>query len=255
MKLVSWNVNGIRAAAQKGMLDYLKAESPDVVCFQEIKAFPGQLEPQLRSPEGYQAFWNPAEKAGYSGLAVYTRTEPLSVRNGVGVSEIDSEGRVQWIEFKDYVLVNTYFPNSQREHTRLPYKLQFCQVLHEQLRALREQGKSIVLCGDFNIAHRPIDLKNPKANENNAGYLPEERAWMDQFLQDGFVDVFREMHPNEPDHFTWWSYRPGVREKNIGWRLDYHVTDSSLRDRVKASLHRPEVKGSDHCPVLLELKS
>ncbi len=255
MKLVSWNVNGIRAVAQKGLANYLAQENADVVCFQEIKAFPDQLDSSLRNPPGYQAYWNSAEKPGYSGLGVYSRVEPLSVRNGLGVPEIDSEGRVQWLEFADFTLVNTYFPNSQREHTRLPYKLMFCRVLHAELQKLRAQGKSLVLCGDFNVAHRPIDLKNPKANENNAGYLPEERAWMDEFLADGFVDVFRALHPHATDHYTWWSYRPGVREKNIGWRLDYHVTDESLRDRVIQAVHRPEVKGSDHCPVVLELRS
>lgn len=253
MKLISWNVNGIRAASRGGFLDWLARESPDVVSLQEIKATPEQLDPGLANPLGYQSIWNPAKKPGYSGTAIYTRVEPLEVTHGIGDPEFDHEGRVLQAEFKDFVLLNCYFPNSQRDHARLPFKLRFCAKILEHCQAIRARGKHVVLCGDFNIAHRAIDLRNPKSNENNAGFLPQERDWMEKFLQAGYVDSFRHFTP-DPGHYTWWSYRPGVREKNIGWRLDYHVVNEELRDRMKVAEIRCNVLGSDHCPVTLEFK-
>ncbi len=252
MKLISWNVNGIRAAARQGALDWLRKENSDFFCLQEVKAFPEQLEFDLRQPPGYHCFWNSAEKPGYSGVATFSKKEPLSVRKGLGDPSIDCEGRVIELEFKDFILINAYFPNSQRDHARLDYKLRFCELMHRRCKELREKGKHVVLCGDFNIAHRAIDLRNPKANENNAGYLPSERAWMDQFTQDGYVDAFRKFN-GQPGHYTWWSYRPGVRDKNIGWRLDYFVVNPESVDRLQNMQHRTEIKGSDHCPVMLEL--
>ncbi len=253
MKLASWNVNGIRAVARKDFLPWMESLGADVVCVQESKAKPEQLTEDLLHPLGYHSFWNSAEKPGYSGVAIYSKQEPLRIHAGLNVPELDTEGRVLTAEFSDFVLVNSYFPNSQREHTRLGYKLQFCEQMYRYLENLRSQQKNIILCGDFNIAHRPIDLKNPKANENNAGYLPEERAWMESFLSRGYVDGFRQFNPG-PDHYTWWSYRPGVREKNIGWRLDYFVVNQEFRDRMKGVEHQSRVMGSDHCPVLLELR-
>lgn len=253
MKLITWNVNGIRAAQKNGFLKWFEKQNADVVCLQETKARQEQLDEELVHPEGYHSFWHSAQKPGYSGLVTYAKQEPLKVQYGIGVPEIDSEGRILITEFKDLVLINSYFPNSQREHTRLDYKLMFCAKMFELLESYRAQGKQVALCGDFNIAHKPIDLKNPKTNEDNAGYLPEERAWMDQVTQAGYIDTFRHF-TQEPGHYTWWSYRPGVREKNIGWRLDYFLTNPEWKDRLKSAHHQHQVRGSDHCPVELNIR-
>jgi exodeoxyribonuclease-3 len=257
MKLASWNVNGIRAAQKGGFLKWLAQEDADAVCLQETKAQPekvdGQLDALILRPEGYRSYWHSAEKPGYSGVALYLKKEPLDVRHGIGVPEIDREGRVIVAEYKDITLINAYFPNSQREHARLPYKLAFCAEMLKYCEKLRSSGKQIVLCGDFNIAHEEIDLKNPKSNRDNAGFLPEERAWMTTFLKTGYVDTFRKFEPG-PGHYTWWSYRPGVRAKNVGWRIDYFVVNHEHADRLRSAAHRPDVLGSDHCPVVLTLK-
>lgn len=250
MKLASWNVNGLRSAARQGFRPWLRRERADVVCFQEVRSFPDQLDPDLRKPRGYAAFWHPAEKPGYSGVAMYTRVDPESVTNGTGIPSIDREGRVMKARFKDFVLVNAYFPNSQRDHARLGYKLDFCAAIRKL--CLREKG-NVILCGDLNIAHREIDLANPRTNRDNAGFLPEERAWMDGLLDAGFVDSFRQF-TSAGGHYTWWSARPGVREKNVGWRLDYHVVHREIADRVAVSKIQPHVMGSDHCPIALQLK-
>lgn len=253
MKLVSWNVNGIRACAKDGLVNWMQSEKPDVLCLQEIKATPEQLEPELRDPKGYLSIWNPAKKPGYSGTALFTKKEPHSVEYGLGIPKFDQEGRVLIVKFKDYTLVNSYFPNSQRDHARLPFKLEFCKAFAKKINSMRDSGENVVLCADWNIAHKEIDLKNPKTNVKNAGFLPEERAWMDQFIQMGYIDTFRHFN-QDGGHYTWWSYRPGVREKNIGWRLDYFMTNHEHKDRLKKSYHRNDVFGSDHCPVVLELK-
>jgi exodeoxyribonuclease-3 len=231
MKLLSWNVNGIRAASRSGFLTWFEREGADVVCLQEIKATPEQLDDTLLHPQGYHSYWNPAQKPGYSGVALYSKTEPLSIIHGLGDPEVDAEGRVLIAEYPQFTLINAYFPNSQREHTRLPFKLRFCDRMLSLCEDLVRKDRRVVLTGDFNIAHREIDLKNPKTNQDNAGFLPQERAWLDQFTGAGYVDTFRHFVP-DPGHYTWWSYRPGVRQKNIGWRLDYFFTDSSLRDRT-----------------------
>lgn len=253
MKLASWNVNGIRAAARSEFLRWFEDEGADIVCIQETKARSEQLEENLLHPQNYHSFWHSAEKAGYSGVGVYCKSEPLAIQTGIGIPHIDSEGRVLILKFPQFHLINAYFPNSQRDHARLEYKLEFCDQMLKYCQNLRSQGQNIILCGDFNIAHRPIDLKNPKSNENNAGFLPEERAWMDHFLKHGFTDSFRYFN-QEPGHYTWWSYRPGVREKNIGWRLDYFAVNQEFNDSLKETTHRNQVKGSDHCPVILQLK-
>ncbi len=253
MKLLSWNVNGIRAADRAGFLDWFAKEKADVVCLQETKANREQLHEPLLNPKGYHSFWHSAQKAGYSGVALYTRKEPLRVSEGMGLPEFDSEGRVLVAEYPEFVLINAYFPNSQRDHARLGYKLAFCDAMLKYCESLRSQGKHVVICGDFNIAHKEIDLKNPKSNEKNAGFLPEERAWMSRFIETGYVDTFRNFVP-DPGHYTWWSYRPGVRERNIGWRLDYFFVNQELRDRLRTASIQCAVKGSDHCPVLLQLK-
>lgn len=253
MKIISWNVNGIRACGKNGFLKWFENEKADIVCVQEIKARPDQLEEHYRQPLKYHAFWNPAERPGYSGTAVFSKKEPLSVELGLGDPEFDQEGRVILLKYPNFTLINSYFPNSQRDHSRLPYKLKFCKKFLTKVESLRRAGENVVMCADWNIAHQEIDLKNPKTNKKNAGFLPEERAWMDQMIAAGYIDAFRQFEPGG-DHYTWWSYRPGVRERNIGWRLDYFLANQEFKDRLKTSYHRPEVLGSDHCPVVVELK-
>lgn len=254
MKLLTWNVNGIRAAQKNGFLGWFEREGADIVCLQETKATLDQLDQSLHHPLGYHSFWHSAEKPGYSGVAIYSRAEPLSVREGMGIPEIDREGRVLIAEFPRFTLINAYFPNSQRDHARLGYKLSFCDEMLKLCQGLRSRGKNVVLCGDFNIAHQEVDLRNPKSNMDNAGFLPEEREWMTRFLATGYSDPFRRRNP-DGGHYTWWSYRPGVREKNIGWRLDYHVVNEEFDVAVRAASHQPLVRGSDHCPVALELRA
>jgi exodeoxyribonuclease-3 len=254
MKLISWNVNGIRAAAKGGLLPWFEAEKADVVCFQEIKAESDQLDESLLHPRGYHSFFHSAQKRGYSGVALYSRKEPLQIQFGMGNAKFDDEGRVLVAEFHDFTLINAYFPNSQRDHARLGYKLEFCDAILQFCNRLKASGKNVILCGDYNIAHREIDLKNPRSNQDNAGFLPEERAWMDQFLASDYVDSFRYFC-QEPDHYTWWSYRPGVRAKNIGWRIDYFCVNREFTDRLSTARHQSHVRGSDHCPVILEVKT
>jgi exodeoxyribonuclease-3 len=266
LKLASWNVNGLRSVHRKDFLKWFEAESPDFCCLQEIKVTASDLEDdeKLVHPNGYASHWHFAEKPGYSGLVLYSKHEPISIRAGLGKNEFDREGRWLEAEFKisDFVkggqgevtLINSYWPNSQRDHARLPFKLEFCEAAHTRLNELRQAGKQVLICGDFNIAHQEIDLKNPKTNHDNAGFLPQERAWMDQFTADGWVDSFRHFEKNG-GHYTWWSYRPGVREKNIGWRLDYFFSHQGLKDRLHSAVHRSDVYGSDHCPVVLKIRS
>ena len=257
MRVVSWNVNGIRAVEKKGFVDWVAAESPDLLCLQETKARPDQLSADLIAPRDssgaeYKSYWASAKKAGYSGTAIYSRTEPIDLQP-LGAAEFDDEGRVQIARFPAFTLLNAYFPNSQDAGARLSYNLSFCAAILEKCRELVAAGRSIVLCGDYNIAHTEIDLARPKANEENPGYLPEERAWMDVFTASGFADTFRRLHPGEKDHYSWWSYRMKAREKNIGWRIDYHCVDEQFMPRVNKSIIRPDVPGSDHCPVEIEL--
>jgi exodeoxyribonuclease-3 len=259
MRILSWNVNGIRAVEKKGFRDWLKAESPDVLCVQETKARPEQLTEELRQPQDkqgrpYHSYWASAKKAGYSGVAVFSREEPADVKP-LGIADFDDEGRVLQAFYRDFVLISAYFPNSQDGAARLPYKLAFCDAMMKLCKKLVKQGKHFVLCGDYNIAHTPIDLARPRENEGNAGYLPEERAWMDSFTGAGFVDTFRYFHPGQGGCYSWWSYRMNARERNVGWRLDYHCVDPELLPRVKKSIIRGDVEGSDHCPVEIELKA
>ncbi len=252
-KLYSWNVNGLRSCGSRGFLDWFKKQSADVVCLQEIKVKPEQLEPDLKNPQKYHAYWHPAQKPGYSGVALFCKKEPMNIRYGIGDKKIDAEGRVLTAEFKNFTVINSYFPNSRRDHSRLPFKLQFCKLFNKYVEKERAKGKSVLLCADWNIAHTEIDLKNPKSNVKNAGFLPEERTWLSGFLQKGYVDTFRHFN-KEPGHYTWWSYRPGVRERNIGWRLDYFLIDDESKKRLKSAHHQNDVMGSDHCPVRLEIR-
>lgn len=253
MRVLSWNVNGIRSVYGKGFLKWMEKEGADIVCLQEIKANREQLTEEHWNPFKYSSLWHSAKRPGYSGLVIYSKKEPLNVEYGIGASEYDDEGRVLIAEYKEFALINSYFPNSQREHERLPYKLSFCDAMLKKLNVFQKKGKNVVLCGDFNIAHREIDLRNPKENTDNAGFLPEERAWFDKLVGSGYIDTFREF-TKEGGHYTWWSYRPTIRERNIGWRLDYFVCNPEFKDRLKSVTHQTKVRGSDHCPIALELK-
>lgn len=249
MKLVSWNVNGIRACSGKGFLDYFKEADADLFCIQETKLQEGQINLEL---EGYHQFWNYAEKKGYSGTAIFTKQNPLTVRNGIGSAEYDCEGRAITLEFEKFYLVNVYTPNSQRDLARLGYRLAWEDKLREYLLEL-DGIKPVILCGDLNVAHNEIDLKNPKPNRGNSGFTDEERGKMTELLSDGFVDSFRHLYPEAEGVYTWWSYMNKVRERNIGWRIDYFIISERLAPEIKEAGVECFVMGSDHCPVTLEL--
>lgn len=254
MKLISWNVNGIRAAQGKGFLDWLQAEQPDILGLQETKASPDQLTDELLNPLGYHTYWASAEKKGYSGVALYTRTEPKSVQIGLGYDQYDREGRTIIAEYEHFIFITAYFPNGSTENVRVPYKMAYCEDFLTYCETQRQLGKSIIFCGDVNTSHKPIDLSNPKANEKNTGFLPEERAWMDRLIEHGYVDTYRMFYPDKAGAYSWWTYRMGARKKNVGWRLDYFFISADLKDRVVSAEIHNEVLGSDHCPVSLVLK-
>ncbi|MEN9733165.1 MAG: hypothetical protein RLZ45_1160 [Verrucomicrobiota bacterium] len=250
MKLISWNVNGLRAVLKKTLLTYLEEESPDILCLQETKCAPGDVAPVW--PSRYEAFWNSAEKKGYSGTAILSRHRPLQVTLGIGVARHDQEGRVLTAEFDGFFLVNVYTPNSQRELARLPYRMEWDRDFRAYLRKL-EALKPVVFCGDLNVAHTEIDLANPKANVRNHGFTAEERSGMDALVTDGFVDTFREFEKG-PGHYSWWSPMGGARTRNVGWRLDYFLMSGRIRTRLRSAFIRSTVLGSDHCPVGIEME-
>lgn len=257
MRILSWNVNGIRAVEKRGFVQWIRETSPDLLCLQETKASRDQLSPEVLSPvdrngQAYTSYWRSAKKAGYSGVALYSIQTPLSVTD-LGMQEFDVEGRVLQADFGAFVLICAYFPNSQEGGARLDYKLAFCGAIRELCDTLTAAGRHLVVCGDYNIAHTPLDLARPKENEGTPGYLPEERAWMDAFTQAGYVDTFRALHPDEAGQYSWWSYRSKARERNIGWRLDYHCVDPGFMPQVQNAAIWPDVQGSDHCPVQLDL--
>lgn len=251
MKLISWNVNGIRAVFKKGFLEFLGEHDPDLVLLQEVKATPDQLEHSFENT-GWEVHWNPAEKKGYSGVATLSRTPALGSAKGFGIEEHDLEGRVVTVELDDFFVTNVYTPNSQNELRRLPYRLDWNAAFLDYVKTL-EKKKPVVFAGDLNVSHTEIDIARPKANRKNAGFSDEERAGFDDILAAGFVDTFRHFHPGEPDHYTWWSYRGGARGKNVGWRLDYFCVSGPLIERVKSSTILKDVMGSDHCPIQLEI--
>ena len=251
--IYSWNVNGLRAVLKNGFYEWFQQTQPDILCLQETRLLPNEVPLEMRAPENYHVFWNPAEKRGYSGTAVFTKIAPEAVET-LGVPEFDVEGRAQLLTYQDFVLVNGYWPNSQEERKRLSYKLAFCETVGATLDLHVKQGRHVVACGDFNIAHQEIDLARPKQNENNAGYYIEEREAMSSFLSRGFVDVFRHLYPDKAV-YTWWSYRARARAKNIGWRLDYFCVDAAFLPNVKDISICDQVMGSDHCPVALFLNA
>lgn len=250
MKLISWNVNGLRACMGKGFPEFLRQEDPDVVCLQETKM---QREQADFDFPGYWEYWNSAEKKGYSGTAVFSKKEPLSVEFGIGVEEYDCEGRVIAAEYQDLILVTVYTPNSQRGLERLPFRMAFEDRLREYLAGLRAR-KPVAVCGDLNVAHRPIDLKNDRSNIGNAGYTYEERGKFSELLASGFVDSYRYFYPDRDGAYSWWSYMNNSRQNNTGWRIDYFLADDQLAPRMKDSLILPQYTGSDHCPVGLVLE-
>lgn len=249
MKLISWNVNGLRACVQKGFLAFFQDIDADIFCIQESKLQAGQIDLDL---EGYHQYWNYAEKKGYSGTAVFTKEKPVSVRYGIGMEEHDREGRVITLEFEDFYLVTVYTPNSQNELARLPYRMQWEDDFLKYLKQL-EESKPVIFCGDLNVAHKEIDLKNPKTNRKNAGFTDEEREKFTQIVSSGFLDSYRHFYPDEEGVYSWWSYRFKAREKNAGWRIDYFCVSESLKDKLLDAKIHTQVFGSDHCPVELDI--
>lgn len=251
-KIISWNVNGLRAVYRKGFLKWFKNEEPQILCLQETKVPYDQLPKTLKRIDGYYPYFCEAQKKGYSGVAIYSKIKPKSVEYGFGIPKFDNEGRILIAEFENFVLLNIYFPNGKMSAERLNYKLEFYDALLDHANELKAEGKNVVICGDLNTAHKEIDLARPKANEKISGFLPVERAWINKFLKNGYVDTFR-MFNNEPDQYTWWSYRTRARERNVGWRLDYFFVNKEFKDKVKSAGILNHVMGSDHCPVDLVL--
>lgn len=252
MKLVSWNVNGIRSCLNKGLPEFVTGHQPDILCLQETKARPDQVELPLEFA-GYHAHWNSAVKPGYSGVAVFSRKKPLKVIQGLGIDEHDREGRVLTLEFEDFQLVNVYTPNAQNELKRLPYRMTWDTAFREYLLGLEATGKPVIFCGDLNVAHQEIDLARPKANRFSAGFSDQERAGFTALLDAGFTDTFRHFHPDKAEAYSWWSFRGGARARNVGWRIDYFGASHGLHGSLKSAGILCDVTGSDHCPVTLEL--
>ena len=250
LKLISWNVNGIRACLNKGFGDFFKTVNADIFCIQETKCQKEQVE--NLEYDGYTSYWNSAEKKGYSGTAVFTKIKPITVTYGIGIEEHDKEGRVITLEFEDFYLVNVYTPNSKRELERLDYRQIWEDEMRKYLLKL-DKKKPVIMCGDLNVAHKEIDLKNPKTNTHNAGFTIEERTKMTNLLEAGFVDSFRYLYPEEEGKYTWWSYMRKSREKNIGWRIDYFIVSDRIKEKIKEAKIYDEILGSDHCPIGLEI--
>ncbi len=248
MNLMSWNVNGLRAVLKKGFLDFINTEKPDILCLQETKLQEAQIPQEIMDLEGYHAYWSFAEKKGYSGTCILTREEPLSVSHAIGEERFDREGRVVRCDYKHFSLFNVYFPNGKMNHDRLKYKLDFYDRFLEVMDEVVASGRNIVVCGDYNTAHKPIDLARPKANEEVSGFLPIERAWMDKLIEHGYIDTFRAFN-KKPDEYSWWSYIGNARSRNTGWRIDYFFVNASFMTNVKDGYIRQDVMGSDHCPV------
>lgn len=252
MKLYSWNVNGIRAVYRKDMFSWFRKTDPDILCLQEVKAEPDQIPPPLKNTPGYHIFFNAAERKGYSGVVTYSKQKPLSVKTGFGIDRFDREGRILITEYPQFTLFNIYFPNGKKDDERLNYKLDFYDVFLGYVDNIVAEGKNIVVCGDFNTAHNEIDLARPKENEARSGFLPIERAWLDTFVDHGYVDTFRYFN-NEPNQYTWWDMKTGARERNVGWRIDYFFVNKDFLPSVKKAFILQDTMGSDHCPIGIEL--
>lgn len=252
MKIISYNVNGIRSAMSKGLVEWLKAADPDVLCLQEIKCCADKLDREAFEALGYHVYLHPAEKKGYSGVATFTKQAPVDTCIGCGEDLYDTEGRVLRVDFPEYSVLNVYMPSGSSGDLRQSFKMQWLDYFLSYVTQLRQEIPNLVICGDYNICHQAIDIHNPKSNANSSGFLPEERSWFTNFLSQGYVDSFRHLNP-EPHNYTWWSYRAGARNKNLGWRIDYAIVTDNLKDRLKRAAILPEAKHSDHCPVLVEI--
>jgi exodeoxyribonuclease III len=252
MKIITYNVNGIRAALNKGFIDWLKAENPDAVCLQEVKAEVEQIDRNIFESLGYEIYWNHAEKKGYSGVAILTKVTPNHVEYGCGMDVYDKEGRVIRADFDTFSLMSAYFPSGSSGDERQGFKMQFLQDFNAYATNLKKTIPNLIISGDYNICHRAIDIHNPRSNANSSGFLPEEREWMENFLNSGFIDSFRHIN-SEAHHYTWWSYRAGARSKNLGWRIDYHLLADTMKERLKHCVILPDALHSDHCPVLIEI--
>ncbi|MFW6022178.1 MAG: exodeoxyribonuclease III [Halanaerobiaceae bacterium] len=253
MKIYSWNVNGIRAIKRKGFLDWIAEEQPDIIGLQEIKIQDDQITDDLRNIDGYHSYYSFAERKGYSGVAIYTKEKPVNVKQGLGINHFDSEGRVLVAEYPEFILLNIYFPNGKRNKKRLKYKLDFYDAVLDYCEEMRKSGHELVIFGDYNTAHHEIDLKNPKANEKISGFLPIEREWLDRLEEHGYIDTYRYFYP-EKEIYSWWSYRTRARERDAGWRIDYHFITEGLKEKLIDVDILTDVMGSDHCPVTIELK-
>ncbi|OGI20424.1 MAG: exodeoxyribonuclease III [Candidatus Melainabacteria bacterium RIFCSPHIGHO2_02_FULL_34_12] len=253
LKLISWNVNGIRAQQKKGFVEWLTKTSPDILCVQETKAHIEQLNNELINPDGYKSFWSSGEKKGYSGVATFTKKEPKKIESGLGVKKCDSEGRILITDYDDFILFNIYFPNGQRDQERLNYKMGFYDEFLKYIDDLKEKGKKIIVCGDVNTAHKEIDLARPKENINTSGFLPIERKWMDKLVEHGYIDTFREFN-KDSGHYTYWDQITRARERNVGWRIDYFFISPNLRKNLKSAFIMSDVMGSDHCPLGIEIE-
>ena len=252
MEILSWNVNGIRACVKKGFWQWLDTRQPDILCLQETRALEEQVDEKTWNPPGYYAYWCPAEKKGYSGVATWSKQKPIAVHYGMDIPEFDVEGRMITLEFEDFVVTNGYYPNGGASTDRLAYKMKFYDAYLNYSKAWEAKGKAVLACGDFNTCHKEIDIARPKENSKKSGFLPEERAWMDHYLEQGYVDTFRAFHPEQTGAYSWWSNRGGARERNVGWRIDYFFVDAPNQARVKNAFILPEVLGSDHCPIGVE---
>jgi exodeoxyribonuclease-3 len=252
MRIITYNVNGIRSAMSKGLVEWMKDVRPDVLCVQEIKANPEQVGLLEFEEMGYQSFWYPAQKKGYSGVAIFTKKTPKHVEYGCGIAAYDDEGRIIRVDFDDYSVMSVYHPSGSSGDDRQAFKMKWLEDFTHYVVELRKKIPNLILCGDFNICHKPIDIHNPKSNANTSGFLPEEREWMDRFVDAGFVDSFRHFN-QEPHHYSWWSYRAGSRGKNLGWRIDYNFITENLKGRLKHASILPDAVHSDHCPVLLDI--
>jgi exodeoxyribonuclease-3 len=253
MKLITYNVNGIRSAMNKGFIHWLKEENPDIIGLQEIKAQEKDFDASALQDLGYELFLHPAVKKGYSGVAIFSKIKPKSIKYGVNLSRYDDEGRIIQADFEDFSFISSYFPSGTTGDIRQAFKYAFLDDFYGYLQDLRRDHPNLIVSGDYNICHKPIDIHNPISNKNSSGFLPDERAWMDKFTASGFIDTFRYFNPN-PHHYSWWSYRANSRSKNLGWRIDYHMATSEMQNRLKSAVILPDVVHSDHCPIRLEIE-
>lgn len=253
MKLISYNVNGIRSAITKGFVEWLKEENPDIIGLQEIKAQEKDIEASIFQDLGYNLYWYPAVKKGYSGVAIFSKIKPKSLKYGMGLNKYDDEGRMIQADFEGFSFISSYFPSGTTGDERQKFKYAFLEDVFDYVHDLKRDNSNFILSGDYNICHKPIDIHNPISNKNSSGFLPEERAWMDKFTESGFIDTFRHFNP-DPHQYTWWSFRANSRAKNLGWRIDYHMATNEMRNKLKSAVILPNIKHSDHCPIVLEIE-